>query len=82
MSAQIPPTTIAPTPRNLICVLQSVSPNSTGFSIFGIFPEATSIGIAIHQLITPPANTKTAIFIPTMYPTATRAGDRLIPKKA
>ncbi len=38
--------------------------------------------MAIHQLITPPANTRIAIRMPTMYPTPIRAGDKFIPKYA
>ena len=64
-SAHNPPTTMAPTPRNRVCVLQSVPATSTA-GPSGAAPVATRIGMAIHQLSTPPMKISTAMFSPTM----------------
>ena len=81
MSAQRPPTTIAPTPRYRICEVQIPQPVSIASC-----PAPTEMslamicqGIAIHQLMTPPANTKNEMRSPTIYPTPINAGDKLTP---
>ncbi len=64
ISDQIPPTTIAPIPKYLICVLQMLSAASKNPPSKPLIAEY--IGIATAQEINPPPTTKMPIFRPTM----------------
>ena len=72
-----PPTTIAPTPRYLILVVQISKAAVNGSPSKPTTAEY--IGIANPQEINPPAKTKMPIFLPTIYPTEIRAGERSLP---